>query len=84
MVRVGGMGYTIDPTSQMGSRISDMTFLKTGEPIEPTGTMSSPAGLRSTKAPKVRRSGMSWKGISPKSADGQAGRKPRPVKVVGM
>ncbi len=35
MVRVGGMGYRIDVSAPMGSRISDMTHLKTGEPIEP-------------------------------------------------
>ncbi|WP_436643401.1 thiosulfohydrolase SoxB [Microbaculum sp. FT89] len=35
MVRVGGMSYTITPTAGMGSRISDMTALKTGEPIDP-------------------------------------------------
>jgi len=35
MVRVGGMGYTIDPAGAMGSRISDMTLLKSGEPIDP-------------------------------------------------
>ncbi|MCT8973344.1 thiosulfohydrolase SoxB [Microbaculum marinisediminis] len=35
MVRVGGMSYTIAPTADMGSRISDMTVLKTGEPIDP-------------------------------------------------
>lgn len=35
MVRVGGMGYAIDPQGEMGSRISDMTLLKTGAPIEP-------------------------------------------------
>ena len=34
MVRVGGMGYSIDPTAAMGSRISDMTLLATGEPIQ--------------------------------------------------
>jgi sulfur-oxidizing protein SoxB len=36
MVRVGGMGYTIDPNGSIGSRISDMTLLKTGERIEPS------------------------------------------------
>nr|CAC39170.2 soxB [Pseudaminobacter salicylatoxidans KCT001] len=36
MVRVGGMGYTINPDGAMGSRISDMTLLKTGESIEPS------------------------------------------------
>lgn len=34
MVRVGGMGYRIDITKPMGSRISAMTLLKTGEKIE--------------------------------------------------
>lgn len=34
MVRVGGMGYTCDPEGSMGSRISDMTLLETGEPID--------------------------------------------------
>ncbi|MEM8876858.1 MAG: thiosulfohydrolase SoxB [Pseudomonadota bacterium] len=35
MVRVGGMGYAIDVSQQMGSRISDMTLLSTGEAIDP-------------------------------------------------
>ncbi|MFN3613323.1 MAG: thiosulfohydrolase SoxB [Rubrimonas sp.] len=35
MVRVGGMGYVIDPAAPMGARISDMTLLRTGEPIDP-------------------------------------------------
>ena len=35
MVRIGGMGYTIDVNAAMGSRISDMTLLKTGEKIDP-------------------------------------------------
>lgn len=34
MVRVGGMGYTCDPEASMGSRISDMTLLETGEAID--------------------------------------------------
>lgn len=34
MVRVGGMGYTIDPNATMGSRITQMTMLKTGEAID--------------------------------------------------
>lgn len=38
MVRVGGMGYRIDPYAEMGRRISDMTLLATGEPIEPSKT----------------------------------------------
>jgi len=35
MVRVGGMGYTINPKKPIGSRISDMTVLRTGERIDP-------------------------------------------------
>lgn len=35
MVRIGGMGYSIDINKPMGSRISDMTHLKTGQPIDP-------------------------------------------------
>ena len=34
MVRVGGMGYSIDVSKSIGERISNMTFLKTGAPIE--------------------------------------------------
>ncbi|MEX0408400.1 thiosulfohydrolase SoxB [Aquibium sp. LZ166] len=35
MVRVGGMGYSINPDAAMGSRISSMTMLKTGEAVDP-------------------------------------------------
>lgn len=35
MVRVGGMGYTIDPNADIGARISGMTLLATGEAIDP-------------------------------------------------
>jgi sulfur-oxidizing protein SoxB len=35
MVRVGGMGYTIDPNKEIGERISGMTLLSTGEAIDP-------------------------------------------------
>jgi sulfur-oxidizing protein SoxB len=35
MVRIGGMGYRIDIGKPQGERISDMTLLSTGEPIEP-------------------------------------------------
>ncbi|PWR02245.1 thiosulfohydrolase SoxB [Meridianimarinicoccus roseus] len=38
MVRVGGMGYRIDVSKPMGSRITDMTLLSTGAPIEPEKT----------------------------------------------
>ena len=35
MVRVGGLGYTIDPVKPIGKRISDMTLLKDGSAIDP-------------------------------------------------
>jgi sulfur-oxidizing protein SoxB len=35
MVRCGGLGYTIDIRKPMGSRVSAMTHLKSGKPIEP-------------------------------------------------
>jgi sulfur-oxidizing protein SoxB len=34
MVRVGGVGYAIDVSAAMGRRISDLTLLKTGQPLE--------------------------------------------------
>ncbi len=38
MVRIGGMGYRIDVTKPQGSRITEMTLLKTGETIDPAKT----------------------------------------------
>ncbi|RMC30310.1 thiosulfohydrolase SoxB [Paracoccus alkanivorans] len=35
MVRVGGLGYSIDPFAGIGSRISGMTLLKDDSPIDP-------------------------------------------------
>lgn len=35
MVRVGGLGYTIDPYAAIGNRISGMTLLKDSSPIDP-------------------------------------------------
>lgn len=35
MVRVGGVSYTIDVRQSIGHRISDMTLLKTGKPLDP-------------------------------------------------
>jgi sulfur-oxidizing protein SoxB len=35
MVRCGGLGYTIDVSKPIGSRISGMTHLKSGQPIDP-------------------------------------------------
>ena len=34
MVRIGGMGYSIDISKPMGSRISELTHLKSGKPID--------------------------------------------------
>ncbi len=36
MVRCGGLGYAIDVSKPIGQRISAMTHLKSGKPIEPT------------------------------------------------
>ncbi|MEH2510096.1 sulfur-oxidizing protein SoxB [Nitrobacteraceae bacterium AZCC 1564] len=38
MVRIGGMGYAIDVSKPMGSRISELTHLKSGKPIEASKT----------------------------------------------
>ncbi|MFC2968701.1 thiosulfohydrolase SoxB [Acidimangrovimonas pyrenivorans] len=38
MVRMGGMGYDIDVSKPQGSRITNMTLLKTGEKIDPAKT----------------------------------------------
>jgi S-sulfosulfanyl-L-cysteine sulfohydrolase len=38
MVRVGGMGYRINVGAAMGKRISNMTILKTGAPVDPAKT----------------------------------------------
>ncbi len=35
MVRSGGLGYTLDTAKPIGSRISGMTHLKTGQPLDP-------------------------------------------------
>jgi S-sulfosulfanyl-L-cysteine sulfohydrolase len=35
MVRVGGLGYKIDVRNRIGSRITDMTLLKSGDKIDP-------------------------------------------------
>jgi S-sulfosulfanyl-L-cysteine sulfohydrolase len=36
MVRCGGLGYTIDVGKPMGGRISNLTHLKSGKPIDPS------------------------------------------------
>ena len=38
MVRVGGLAYAIDPKAAIGQRISDMTILRTGKPVEASAT----------------------------------------------
>ncbi|MDQ0302525.1 thiosulfohydrolase SoxB [Ancylobacter polymorphus] len=38
MVRVGGVGYAIAIDQPMGKRISDLTYLKTGQPLDPSKT----------------------------------------------
>ena len=38
MVRVGGMGYSIYVSKPIGSRLTNMTLLKTGEAIDPAKT----------------------------------------------
>ena len=35
MVRVGGIGYKIDVTKEIGSRISELTYLKNGSKLDP-------------------------------------------------
>jgi S-sulfosulfanyl-L-cysteine sulfohydrolase len=34
MVRVGGLGFTIDPTKTIGNRITNLTVLRNGQPLE--------------------------------------------------
>jgi len=38
MVRTGGLGYRIDVSKPQGSRVTEMTLLKTGEAIDPSKT----------------------------------------------
>jgi S-sulfosulfanyl-L-cysteine sulfohydrolase len=38
MVRVGGLGYVMDPGKAIGARIGDMRLLRTGKPIDPART----------------------------------------------
>jgi sulfur-oxidizing protein SoxB len=56
MVRVGGFGYTIDPTRSIGNRISDMTLLPGGQAIDPdrTYTVAGWASVNEdTKGPPI-------------------------------
>ena len=65
MVRVGGMGYGIDIGKSIGSRISDMTLLRTGRPIE-AGKSYTVSGWASVNEgpPRDRRSTTWSPGIS--------------------
>jgi S-sulfosulfanyl-L-cysteine sulfohydrolase len=38
MVRVGGLGYTVDVDAPIGSRIGNLTLLRTAAPLEPAKT----------------------------------------------
>ena len=56
MVRCGGLGYTIDIGKPMGSRISGLTHLKSGKPIEAgkTYTVSGWASINeNTQGPPI-------------------------------
>jgi sulfur-oxidizing protein SoxB len=56
MVRIGGMGFAFDVSKPQGSRVSEMTLLKTGEAIDPAKTYTV-AGWASdnegTEGPKI-------------------------------
>jgi len=56
MVRIGGMGYEIDISKPMGSRISKLTHLKSGKPIDAgkTYTVSGWASINeNTQGPPI-------------------------------
>jgi hypothetical protein len=93
MVRTGGLGYRIEVTQAAGRADFDMTLLKTRrrghrprDVVE--DPMSSRAGPASTRAPKARRSGMSWKTTSAKqwapSADPRQGPVEDRIEVMSM
>jgi sulfur-oxidizing protein SoxB len=83
MVRVGGLGFTINPTERVGRRISAMTLLRTGQPID-AGRAYTVAGWASinenTQGPPiwevVSRHISERKVIEPRALDA--------VKVVGV
>ena len=58
MVRVGGVSYTIDVSKNVGRRISDLTSLRTGKPLEPAqGLHRGRLGQRQRGHRRSRRSG---------------------------
>jgi sulfur-oxidizing protein SoxB len=82
MVRCGGLGYTIDVRQPMGSRISAMTHLKSGKPIDPAReyTVAGWASVtQGTEGPPV------WELVEKYVAGRKTVRVPenRAVKVVG-
>ncbi len=83
MVRVGGMGFTIDPTQAIGRRVSNMTLLKDGKPIDPMRAyvVAGWASInRETQGPPI------WEVVA-KHITGRKLIEPRPldaVKVVGV
>jgi sulfur-oxidizing protein SoxB len=83
MVRCGGLGYTIDVAKQMGSRVSGMTHLKSGKPIDPAReyTVAGWASVNeSTEGPPI------WELVEKYVAGRKTVRIPdnRAVKVVGV
>jgi sulfur-oxidizing protein SoxB len=82
MVRCGGLGYTIDVTKPMGSRIGAMTHLKSGKPIDPAReyTVAGWASVNEgTEGPPI------WEVVERYVADKKTVRVPenRAVRVVG-
>ncbi len=56
MVRVGGLGYTVDPSAEIGKRITSMTHLASGQPIaaERTYTVAGWASVNEgTEGPPI-------------------------------
>lgn len=83
MVRVGGLAYAIDPKAAMGQRISAMTILRTGKPVEASAsyTVSGWASVNEgTQGPPV------WEALTAYLKAKQTINMPenRNVKVAGM
>ena len=83
MVRCGGLGYTIDVGKPMGQRISGLTHLKTGKPIE------AAQGLRRRRLGERERGHRRSAGVGAGRALRRAPRRPcgsspiRACKVIG-
>ena len=77
MVRVGGVSYAIDVARPAGSRISDLTLLRTGKPIE-AGTSYNRRGMgereRGHRGPAdLGRRGLAHQGQGNGEPDARAG-----------